>query len=102
MVFIGGMSDQDIVFLDDFVGDIDDSQKSELPVVDSGEGSVIPVEMVDTGGGVDSESVIGLAVIGVRGGSQSDGCFGEGLVSPEGSVHVPVAAFKLAQSMVVV
>ena len=101
MIFIGGISDQNVVLLDNSVGQINDTQKSEFPVVDGGKGSVIPVEMMGTGVGVDSESVIRLAVFRVRGGSNSDGGFGEGLVSPEGSVHVPVAAFALAQSVIV-
>ena len=46
MVFIGGMSNQDVVLLDDSVGDIKDTQESEFPVVNVGKGSVIPVEMV--------------------------------------------------------
>ena len=102
MIFIGGISDQDVVLLDNSVGQIDDSQKSEFPVVDGGKGSVIPVEMMGTGVGVDSESVIGLAFFRVNGSSKSDGGFGEGLVSPERSVHVPVTAFYLAQSVIVV
>ncbi len=34
MIFIGGISDQDVVLLDNSVGQINNSQKSEFPVVD--------------------------------------------------------------------
>ena len=61
MVFIGGMSDQDAVLLNDFVSEVNYSQKTEFPVVDCGESSVIPVEMVGTRSRVNSESVVRLA-----------------------------------------
>ncbi len=59
------MSDQDAVLLNDFVGKINDSQKSDFPIVEGGEGSMVPVEIMASGGAVDSESVVGVASFGI-------------------------------------
>jgi hypothetical protein len=96
------MSNQDVVLLDDSVWDINNSQKSEFPVVDGWESSVIPVEMVVSGGWVDSESVVGLAFFGIWGCAQSDWSFWERLVSPERSIQIPVLSPEFAQAMIVV